>query len=255
MLQHILVKANALRKSLKNELRRSLRGAKRKLGSDRLHGGTTVGELWLGWSVGLAPLLSDCENLRNHKMFADDEPMRFRAAVARASASNRGGTGFWRTDYSYRVQYGAEWHVSNLHLFENWRLGLAVRPTLAWELTTLSFVVDYFVNIGDYLASFEAAILNNGFELRNIYKTTTYLDVRVFDEKSFADDPSPALEDDWSKHYWTKTVVRRDWMMKHKSRERVSSMPVPSLPVVKLPKAVTPLLNCAALLSQLIKRK
>jgi hypothetical protein len=156
-------------------------------------------------------------------------------------------------EHWHRVEFGAEFEITDLHQFENWRAGLTARPTLVWELTTLSFVVDYFYNIGQYLELYEASVMNNGVRLVSGYcthgtkneqkKRLSYVTSHTYSPYYFM------VSEELSRHYECQRVVTA------KSRSLLTSLPVPNLPTPKLPKASTPLLNIAALLSQFLSEK
>lgn len=209
----------------------------------------TVAGLWLGWSVGLAPLISDCENIRNHSW--TDKPLIF-SVKARASdkftVPFNGANGLTEQgQLSERVQMGMTMIMRDVEQYEVFRSGAVLRPTLAWELVTLSFVVDYFVQIGGYLQCLEAGLLNNGLEFHSGYETT----VRRKDlSQTKRVDPGPAID--------YNTTTEQTWgecsMSKYQvdfNRKLMTSFPMPVRPVVKLPQASTALLNCAALLQLL----
>lgn len=211
----------------------------------------TVSGLWLGWSVGLKPLINDCENIRNHALKGLGEGAEFhvkaRASHKRDShAIASGGIETYSVDE--RVEYGALIRILDTHMFENWRAGLTARPTLLWELTTLSFVVDYFIGIGQWLELYEASILNNGFQLvgGSGYRTTVKKEQRT---KEFLFNPSTATEG----ISYARLAMSEDTT--EKSRTLILQLPMPGAPIVKIPRAAEPLLNCAALLSGLIGRK
>ena len=126
-----------------------------------------------------------------------------------------------------------------------------MRPTLAWELTTLSFVVDYFVQIGGYLACLEAALASNGFEFIKGYESTS----RRITQKLTAtySDTAPINYTTRTEMAWGDGFMEREITLF--DRKLLSSAPLPKRPVVKLPTASTALLNCAALLQLLFLSK
>lgn len=212
----------------------------------------TVSGLWLGWSVGLKPLINDCENIRNHALKGLGEGFEFhvkaRASHKRESyVTIEGGIETYNVDE--RAEYGALIRILDTHMFENWRAGLTARPTLLWELTTLSFVVDYFIGIGQWLELYEASILNNGFQLVPYtgYCTTVRKEQRT---KEFSRSYTPTSPIDMT---YARIAMSEDKTVK--SRTLISELPRPGAPIVKIPRAAEPLLNCAALLSGLIGRK
>jgi len=71
---------------------------------------------------------------------------------------------------------GAEVHVTNANLWLANRLGLTNPALVAWDAVPWSFVVDWFVNVSDYLGQFTEF---NGVALQNAF-TTTYARVTGF---------------------------------------------------------------------------
>lgn len=215
----------------------------------------TVGGLWLGWSVGLKPLLSDCEAIRSH-LLSREPAFEFRMSKARASVtSNAQRTDGAETETAQatdRCEIGLVYRVVDPHQFENWRAGLTVRPTLVWELTTLSFVVDYFINIGQYLELMEASILNNGLEFSWGYRTDSRLCENQWrSAASNLDFPSGDFGLG-SYGYHRFEASKRETK---KSRGLLTSFPSPVSPSIHIPRASGPLLNIAALLAQLIRKE
>lgn len=219
-----------------------------------------TGSAWLAWSVGVAPLLADIDNWRNHVLSDRDPKLRFRldsraSTYQREFATLSASDHEWRVEmeHSHRVEFGAEFEITDLHQFENWRAGLTARPTLVWELTTLSFVVDYFYNIGQYLELYEASVMNNGVRLVSGYCTHG---TKNEQKKRLAHATSRTYPPD---HFVESEVLSRSYQCRRivttKSRTLLTSLPVPNLPTPKLPKASTPLLNIAALLSQFLSEK
>lgn len=243
-------------KALRSAVHKSRKGSRAEnITRDTL---VTVGGLQLAWSVGLAPLLSDCENLRNHAQAAESMDLMY--SVKSRGASHLEWTSHpseWETfenEISNWYQFGATYRVGDMHAFENWRAGLTLRPTLAWELTTLSFVVDYFLQIGNFLAALEASYLNNGIVLLHGYETQSEWKLSTYSHFRPDDPVDSGSSNGLTDHHLG--VVRgkgsRQWV--RKSRSRLYSLPNQALPTIKLPTASTQLLNCAALLSMLLRK-
>jgi len=214
----------------------------------------TVGGFQLLWSLALRPLIADVENYRNHEASKSDVgvEMHFDARATSASKRQRDnisiGGGKSRSETlseSTRVEFGVNLKINDMPSFEDWRIGATVRPSLGWELATLSFLCDYFVNIGQYIELQEAALLNNGLSLVHGYQTVTSLV-----ESTVHESYTYSGYDYVDSHSWNsaKTVAT-------KNRGVLNAFPAPYGVTVKLPKAATPLLNIAALLSQLIVRR
>lgn len=212
----------------------------------------TVAGLWLGWSVGLAPLINDCDNIRNHSWASNPLVFDVKARASdKVAIPYKLGAVTERCSVSERVQMGMRLKVVDWEAFEVYRSGLVLRPTLAWELVTLSFVVDYFVQVGGYLQCLESSLANNGFEFVSGYESTTR---KVEQEYKKDQYPGPSIN--------YTSVVEQQWGTITKSRELVTfqrklmtRLPLPHRPVVKLPSASTALLNCAALLQLLFLSK
>lgn len=220
---------------------------------------STVGSGWLAWAVGVKPLLHDLESLGLHLKSSDSLDVKYHQH-ARATAtlsSNRdsvpptwGGKTTWNVVDSEYYQIGVSYRITDMHAFENWRLGLTVRPTLAWELTTLSFVVDYFIGIGNFLASYEAALMNNGIVFDSGYQTISRKKVGTSSWVRESDSSADAGASTGSTHHfigdcWAKGI--REHI--HKERFRLHSFPVQAMPTLKLPKVAEQLFTVASLLS------
>lgn len=215
----------------------------------------TVGGIVLLVNLAIKPLLADIEGLRKHALTEKIRDVEFQVS-GRASAVDMkkivrllSGAEISETrNRSQRIEYGLTYKITDLHAFENWRAGLTLRPTLAWELTTLSFLVDYFFKVGEYLELLEASFLNNGITFVHGYKTVTERDAwHASSIKNVPDVPQVWLRNG---HNFTQSEV-----ITKKTRTVLSSFPAPARPTVKIPKASTQLLNCAALLSQLIGKR
>lgn len=232
--------------------RRGLRAFRNKI--------RTVGQLELFWNLSLRPLLMDVEALRNHLVLKSTDTLHLKVS-ARASDS-RAVVSTWddtsgiiphnwtiRTENvidSVWVEYGVTYRITDLHTFENWRAGLTVRPSLLWELTSLSFVVDYFYNVGQYLQILEGSILNNGIAVESGFKTvSTRRDATISENYQYTGYDYKDV------HNWTSSFSET-----HKKRVLLTSWPLPgNVITTKLPRASTPLLNIAGLLSQLIAER
>lgn len=219
----------------------------------------TLGGLQLYYSVGLAPLLSDVNNLVAHVMDANPD-LVFRVAQARAATEDRAesapysdstGKNVLRTRGTQRYEMQILYKIRDVHSYENWRLGLTLRPTLAWELLTLSFVVDYFVTVGAYLENLEAAIGNNGVEFQSGYVTCTE---QIETVKTIDWQRDPPQMPVWTSGFeWVSDHRRARRRTIRLSRTVLTSWPLPHQPRVKIPRAAGPLLNVASLLAQLLK--
>lgn len=226
----------------------------RKSGFDsqwRKNQSSAISNGWLELVYGWRPLLMDTyggvEALR--KGFNPQS-----ARMMRASASNKfndsktvtepisAGTLTTTTSYEidtktciyYRQQSGA---LSTLSA-----LGITNPAYLAWELTKYSFVVDWFVHIGDFLSSLDAGF---GYQFWAGSLTTG---IRSRQSKM------------WIQNGIVSPNTRRiaDYFEVHEKfslvREGLSTFPILSLPAFKDPRSLEHALNSIALLHQSFKR-
>jgi len=86
----------------------------------------------------------------------------------------------WYVDWKDRKQnlleIGYYLRMTNPHLVANSQLGLADPFTIAWQLVPLSFVVDWFLNVGDVLDQLSAF---NGYEWLAGWETVTQFTERT----------------------------------------------------------------------------
>lgn len=195
-------------------------------------------------NLAIKPLISDIENLKKHALKNNDKGVEV-LVQARASVQETYTKSGVTVDRNDRCEIHAIVEVVSPHIFENFRLGLTARPTLVWELVTLSFLVDYFYNIGGFLSNLEAAVLNNGVAIKSGYVTTGFKETRDFRIRSRS--TSPTYDYVLSADAFERRVGKK--------RAILTSFPLPHLPTLKLPKASTQLLNIAALLTMFIKLK
>lgn len=239
-----------------------------KDGAATLNDLKAIGGGWLYFSLGVKPLLADIEALKAHVLSDKAEEVSFHVKARASSTAEVSSVDTWGSyppptydskvylfcEDSKRVELGVDVSINNLHSFENWRAGIGLRPTLAWELLTLSFLVDYFIKIGEYLELMEAALYNNGISFKSGYVTETrklssLYTCEVTQVQGLAKYPYPE----------GKTILftgRCDGgrRLLRKKRSLLTSFPTPRSPRLTIPKASTQLLNCAALLSQALSR-
>lgn len=216
-----------------------------------------VGELELLNSLGVQPLLADVNALQSHVIAGRAEsvyyPFKARASVPRSSSkvstTTEGDTVITWTETmtgSTRCELGGRYVINDLHSFENWRAGVGFRPSTVWELITMSWLLDYFLKVGEFLELMEAALLYNGFSLVDSYKTQSL--------KRDSEIVASALNSSGNGFWLYRFEAKQTKTHKVLERTLISSLPAPTQPVVKIPKASTQLLNCAGLLSQLLKK-
>lgn len=154
--------AKALGVSTK-ELEAARKGGQRKLGRrskkrTKKEVANDVSGTWLEYHFGWEPMVHDIYN----SIQTLQNPFDSKVVVVRADAteeaidSDRSRINRWRVDR--RSQYG--WRLSalltvdNPNLFRATQLGLVNPAAIAWELVPFSFVVDWFLPVGEFLNSY-----------------------------------------------------------------------------------------------------
>lgn len=122
-----------------------------------------MADIWLTYRLGVTPLMSELDGLYNIVKHQPADPSNFTFKVTarhyreRSSSQSRG--------LDYKSSGRQEFFATELH---GYTVTLVAAPTVAvqdtltqfgldnlpgtiWELTTLSFVFDYFVNVGNFL--------------------------------------------------------------------------------------------------------
>lgn len=121
---------------------------------------SSLGGLWLLYRYGILPAIADLRDsfqlLRKHlNAFDGRTSVKSPPRTARSTVLRRLNPGTVITEMSTRTWFKA-WFTppsSYSQLLAHFadQLGLQSKAQIAWELTTLSFVVDWFVDIGGYL--------------------------------------------------------------------------------------------------------
>jgi len=130
--------------------------------------------LWLEMKYGWRPLLSDIYgaiDLLSQNLLVDSW---YTNVSARATAYNQrsgkdsdGRVGTWVTKSRTRVRYSVNYRVGDELKRLAAQTGLSNPALLAWELLPYSFVVDWFIPVGNYLeglTAFDGFVLHSGHE-------------------------------------------------------------------------------------------
>lgn len=119
---------------------------------------SAFGSNYLEYHFGWEPLMKDI--VAAFDLFTD--PMRDKAGIQVKGKGTAWAMPTGRNPYSSFSEFTFKSHVSirarvriqNLNVYRLEQLGLLNPPVLFWELVPFSFIVDWFVNVGDFLASF-----------------------------------------------------------------------------------------------------
>lgn len=113
---------------------------------------------FLEYSFGWAPLIGDIGNaidtLQNGVPAATIRGRGKNTTKYTSIVNGPGSRDLTTYTATYRVQLQCQIRVNNPNLFLANQLGLVNPASVAWELVPFSFVVDYFVNVNQFLASF-----------------------------------------------------------------------------------------------------
>lgn len=202
-----------------------------------------VGSKWLEFQYGWLPLVSDIFGSLDVMMKqALDEGLSVRV-VGRSSSQDMAfnNTAPYHTTQSasFRCEIGV--HLAPPSSAIQALAGYtSLNPvSLAWELLPYSFVVDWFVNVGDYLRNLETAYIY-GSRFRRGWVTYGYRQV-CSDSRRYSFSNPPRTYSMYGQGNFVVTC---------KERSALAAYPSPHLPVLSADLGSRRLLNAAALLSQ-----
>lgn len=159
-----------------------------------LKSGKTVANAWLAWRYGIRPLMFEIEgamrlltgklaktNVVRHVSgtgSADVSLSSKGSAVARTGNHSFYGTLYHKSETSatFQVKVGYVYTLKNTAVAAGTSLGLTNLPLVAWELVTLSFVIDWFVNVTEVLEQLDAWSASSwlsGYTTTKLTETTT----------------------------------------------------------------------------------
>lgn len=197
---------------------------------------------WLVWSFALWPVISDAYAIVNYSKSLFETRSVKASGARQISQTFVWGSGKAVCTGQVKHKFGVTFQVTNRDAFEASRLGFTNPVGIAWELVPLSFVVDYFFNIGGYLASLESSYAS-GLTFLGGYSTTT-------SKLTTITTPATAAT------YLGEKTVRKTYTQKLTgtyvesccNRQVLTSFPGPRLPALDLDLGSSQLLSLAALL-------
>lgn len=209
-------------------------------------------ELWLELQYGWKPLLSDLYTsvTQMHSRVIEGFPIRAKSTgteVRKRSLSNVNTVGIVRADVVQVQQTRVlclvdYWVDSTLSAnLNDW--GLTNPLEVIWELVPYSFVVDWFLPVGDYLSSFDAYL---GVTFKQGLESTT-----MEMQSKAVYEPQPETNANY-----TRVVYGTDRFKHFKfTRNTLTSFPRAGLPSIKNPFSKTHVANAMSLLSLAFDRK
>lgn len=163
--------------------------------------------LWLEYSFGWKPMLSSIAD--SIDVLQHPYPSSLITASAKMHRSwtyrETSDTGGWKTktvttDTVRKI--GARVQISNPNLFRANQLGFVNPASVAWELVPFSFVVDWFVNVGEFLSSytdFTGVTLNDPWYSAVLWTTTAFRELHI---NGPPPTPNPGQRDFWYSTYF-----------------------------------------------------
>lgn len=209
---------------------------------------------WLELQYGWLPLLSDCYGAAEHLARRDlgNEPMEVEATTVLSQKVSRkawsGNVAYpgmvkQETDVFWQVKHLIRYNVTSSGARELSQLGITNPAVIAWELIPYSFVVDWFLPIGNWLSTWDATL---GLVFRDGLKTVFQrVDVTC----------SKVGRNSNGVNGGTDCVLFGSRSEVYCKREKLLTFPSPVLPSFKSPFSGTHIANALALLSSTFLRK
>lgn len=229
------------------------------LRKDIRHYAKEGGGLWLEYSYGLKPLISDvfdtaAEFQRSFDPLLSVEgraTMRnnrnFEGKVNMFSYGNLPFIESVKEEYRCRLKCNFVLSTSNVQTLSRFS---TLNPLgFIWENTPFSFCVDWFVGVGGYLRSFESALLSG-----KQFSSGTRTDTMINEATSVFSNISGGINGGYP--YSIATEANGYYNHKHLRRTILSSAPFPTGPIIKFDFSnLSKALNAASLLATFLKPK
>lgn len=203
----------------------------------------------LSIKYGWQPLLNDVWNYANwtYETFSLGVPIKARRRKRFKVSDIRYPQSYQRSHVRGEETYSCEIEVVCYVDDPNWftvsRLTSLNPASIAWELTTLSFVVDWLYDVGGYLENLENS-LATGLSFRRGYVTRTYHQNLTDYHYRFRTAPaSPPAAGGTRDEMWGTSIQQKA----SKSRIRLTGFPRPVKPTLKLRMGSGRILSAVAL--------
>lgn len=162
-------------------------------------GGKDLGNIWLEYHFGWSPLIKDIYDAIEvvSRPIPPDRICEKGTVKFKGTSTTRSGYELTsvQSEALISVKIGAYIKVVNPNLLLASQLGLVNPAAVAWELVPFSFLVDWFVNVGDVLNSYTDFF---GLELSSSYHTkfskSTWRRTKIFSFPGYASAESAVCE-------------------------------------------------------------
>lgn len=250
---NIVAAADALGVKVSNRKRKAFDRSQRRAGNNARRQARSTGSGWLALQYGWLPLLNDiygaAEVLAERNATQMEGRVRGSVKLTLQQDLDRYIKAVNPADYNvttwntvdYYCKYVVRFTTPNRPLQTLSSLGITNPLVLAWELLPYSFVVDWFLPIGNWLNTFDATL---GLQFAG-GSVTTFKRSRV---RSVA--TRNAVQSG------NRLTGQMDYFRENINcnRSKLLSFPIPGLPSFKNPLSLTHAANAIALLSQSFKR-
>jgi hypothetical protein len=230
----------------------------RRVTNARMKGRDTLANYWLELQYGWKPLLQDiygsCDLLAKHiREDSWHHSVRARAKTEQTLEVLWMNDGLWpyenyhagSTRCTHRAQYSIHYRLDSYARAALATTGISNPALLAWELLPYSFVVDWFIPVGNYLEMLDAF---SGFErVSGTYSQNKKAEFGF----SMSETRLQFLGVD---SYVNRNGIGDGYYGRFQ-REVLTAFPTPALPTFKNPVSVTHAANAIALLSTAFSRE
>lgn len=220
--------------------------------------GKDIADQWIGLQYGWKPLLSDVYGLVTglHERETALRPKIFHATGS--DYRNAPSANFWVNAHGVSEPWGVRRTVVNckytVQAFPNAALaspaalGLTNPLVPLWEIIPWSFVVDWFLPVGNYLEQLSA---DHGWTFHNGCLSVLETNTEVAHKNDFHSYADPAQHWDYTRRH----SIEGNWKSVSFSRSLLGGFPSPPLPKFKNPISTAHVLNSIALLTQQFTKK
>jgi hypothetical protein len=194
-----------------------------------------LSEIWLSYKYGWQPLMTDVYNYLNwsYTSFNEGVPVVGRSRVRSAIAVTDGvvnsstGRSFITGSKEHKCEVKCWIGLGDTDAYNLSRITSLNPLSIAWELVPLSFVADWFYDVGGYLQLMEAS-LGAGVTFKRGYVTeVAYYDASERLIQDFSEGSPPYV-------FRTTASAEAKWIVARKRRVRLYALPFPRAPTLNL---------------------